>query len=106
MLTVDFENGELYNYTTRRFLINEKNELAKRRIRFDVNALGAVAAKSTGPRGSAAVNIEKVLEDVHTKTYMIQCDNGVKLMARILNPDEHQSKSSTISEVRTSRFVS
>ncbi|KAG9660279.1 hypothetical protein KCU64_g3303, partial [Aureobasidium melanogenum] len=102
---VDFENGELYNYTSRRFLINEKDELAKRRVRFDVNALGARAAKTAGPEGTTAVNIEKVLEGIYTKTYVIRFSNGVKLMARIFNPDEHHSIVSTLSEIRTAKFA-
>ncbi|KAG9856863.1 hypothetical protein KCU98_g3463, partial [Aureobasidium melanogenum] len=102
---VDFENGELYNYTSRRFLINEKDELAKRRVRFDVNALGARAAKTAAPEGTTAVNIEKVHEGIYTKTYVIRFSNGVKLMAKIFNPDEHHSIVSTLSEIRTAKFA-
>ncbi|KAH0365979.1 hypothetical protein KCU65_g5742, partial [Aureobasidium melanogenum] len=102
---VDFENGELYNYTSRRFLINGKDELAKRRVRFDVNASGAVAARYAGPEGTAVVNIEKVLESTYNKTYMIQFDSGAKIMVKVFNSDEHKFKATTFSEIGTMKFT-
>lgn len=105
IVLVDFDNGELYNYTTRRFLIDQKRELASRRTQFDVNALCAAAAKYPRVGGDVAVQIDKLLDGEYSKTYMIRYANGAKVMATLPNAND-DARVSMLAENRTASFVS
>ncbi|PGH08519.1 hypothetical protein AJ80_07839 [Polytolypa hystricis UAMH7299] len=50
-------SGELFEYTRGRFLLDEANQMARRRVHFNMTELASVAAKSAG--AEQCVEIEK-----------------------------------------------
>ncbi|OQE07740.1 hypothetical protein PENVUL_c012G00951 [Penicillium vulpinum] len=72
---------ELFAYTNGRFLMNEKNQLNRRYVKFDLDALCSAAATADG-QSSQIRAIEK-MEGGFSKVFLMQRENGTEVIAKI-----------------------
>ncbi|KAJ5155011.1 Aminoglycoside phosphotransferase [Penicillium coprophilum] len=72
---------ELFAYTNGRFLVDEKNQLDRRYVKFDLDALCSTAA-AVGGQLSQITAIEK-MEGGFSKVLLMQKENGMELIAKI-----------------------
>ncbi|KAK2799194.1 hypothetical protein FQN51_007023 [Onygenales sp. PD_10] len=96
-------HDHLYEYTRGRFLIDEASQIARRRVRFNMDGLASVAAASVGARH--CVNIEKCPDGLYNKAYILTMDNGKEVIAKIPNPNAGIPYYTTASEVATMDFA-
>ncbi|KAL1971012.1 hypothetical protein VTN77DRAFT_2846 [Rasamsonia byssochlamydoides] len=97
----DCDDG-LFEFTRGRFLVNEAEQMARRRVRFNVNELASVAANSVG--ANRCVNIEKCPDDLYNKAYVLTMDDGTQLIGKVPNPNAGIPHYTTASEVATMDF--
>ncbi|KAJ5360863.1 Aminoglycoside phosphotransferase [Penicillium concentricum] len=72
---------ELFAYTNGRFLVDEKNQLDRRYVKFDLDALCSTAA-TAGGQSSQITAIEK-MEGGFSKVLLMQKENGMEVIAKI-----------------------
>ncbi|KUM65801.1 hypothetical protein ACN42_g1268 [Penicillium freii] len=72
---------ELFAYTNGRFLVDEKNQLDRRYVKFDLDALCSTAA-TAGGKSSPITAIEK-MEGGFSKVLLMQKENGTEVIAKI-----------------------
>ncbi|GKZ27390.1 hypothetical protein AbraCBS73388_004497 [Aspergillus brasiliensis] len=72
---------ELFAYTNGHFLIDEQHQLARRYVRFDLDALCSVAA-AVGDVLSPVASVEKV-EGGFSKALLMKKENGSEVVAKI-----------------------
>ncbi|KAH0837218.1 hypothetical protein FOPE_04644 [Fonsecaea pedrosoi] len=94
---------ELFQYTNGRFLTRDKQQRDGRYVKFDLEALCAIAA-STGPSVSPVREVEK-LEGGFSKALRIRRENGTELIAKVPCPNAGLAKYTTASEVATLEYV-
>lgn len=100
----DCSRRELQEYTAGRWLWNEPEQLARRRVRFDASELMQVTARSL--RSKSCVEMEKLSEGNFNKTFLLTMDDGKHAVARLPNPNAGRPHFSMASEVATMDFVS
>ncbi|KAK2750684.1 hypothetical protein FQN57_002757 [Myotisia sp. PD_48] len=93
----------MFNYTAARWLWNEDEQLARRRVHFDIEGLMQVAAQVLG--ATTCVEIVKLPEGNFNKTFLLTMDDGKQAIARLPNPNAGRPHFSTASEVATMDFV-
>ncbi|KKZ64263.1 hypothetical protein EMCG_09761 [[Emmonsia] crescens] len=101
-MTTGSDHG-FFEYTRDRFVIDEAEQMARRRIRFNINELGRVAAKAVG--AMRCVNIEKCADGMYNKAYTLTMDNGMQVIGKVPNPNAGMPHYTTASEVATMEFV-
>ncbi|KAK2734458.1 hypothetical protein FQN57_001693 [Myotisia sp. PD_48] len=94
---------ELFEYTNGRFLVNEKYELAKRYVKFDVDGLCKVV--SSLPTISSPVSRIDKMEGGFNKALLLTMDNGMELIAKLPCPNAGPLRYNTESEVAVLEFV-
>lgn len=94
---------QLYKYTSGRWLWNEKYQLARRYVEFDLSGLLQVSAQAIGAR--SCVKVEKLPEGNFSKVFLITMDDGRELIAKLPNPDAGRPHLTTASEVATMDYV-
>ncbi|EEH07563.1 phosphotransferase enzyme family protein [Histoplasma capsulatum G186AR] len=94
---------EFFRYTRDRFIQNEAHEMAQRYIHFDVKELAHVGAAAVGAK--SCLNIEKYLDGMYNKAFLLTLDNGMQAVAKIPNPNAGLPHLTTASEVATMEFV-
>jgi hypothetical protein len=99
----DCDAEQLYRYTSGRWLWNEKDQFARRYVKFDLTGLLEVSAKAVGAR--RCVQIEKLPEGNFNKVFLLTMDNGKYLIAKIPNPNAGRPHYTTASEVATMDYV-
>ncbi|OQD61137.1 hypothetical protein PENPOL_c018G10343 [Penicillium polonicum] len=72
---------ELFVYTNGRFLVDEKHQLDRRYVKFDLDALCSTAA-TVGGKSSPITAIEK-MEGGFSKVLLMQKENGTEVIAKI-----------------------
>ncbi|GLB12524.1 hypothetical protein AtubIFM57258_010206 [Aspergillus tubingensis] len=72
---------ELFAYTNGQFLVDEEHQLARRYVKFDVDALCSVAA-ALGDVPSPVASVEK-LEGGFSKALLMRKENGSEVVAKI-----------------------
>ncbi|CAL1693835.1 unnamed protein product [Somion occarium] len=92
-----------FRYTSGRWLYNEKEQLAIRYVRFNVDALKKVAAEAVG--ASYCTDIRKTHEGAFNKIFMLRFDNNAELVAKIPTPLVSPPHLCTASEVATMDYV-
>jgi hypothetical protein len=97
-------NDDLFNYTRRRFLVDEKDELSQRYVHFNVNELARVAADAVGAQ--TCISIEKYPDGQFNKAMLLTMDDGTQVVAKIPNPNAGTAHFTIASEVATMDFVS
>jgi hypothetical protein len=81
----DCDVEQFYKYTSGRWLWNEKYQLARRYIEFDLPGLLQVSAQAMGAR--SCVKVEKLPEGNFSKVFLISMDDGRELIAKLPNPN-------------------
>jgi hypothetical protein len=94
----------MFSYKAQRWLWNEREQLQRRYLSFDLNALIRVAEDAAGS-GAKCAEVTKLPEGNFNKTFLVQMNNGHELIARLPNPNAGQSHYTTASEVATMDYV-
>lgn len=95
---------EFFTFSRGRFVINEAENVRKRRVRFDMNEFARVAATAIGSR--ECVHIEKCPDGMYNKSYLFTMDDQRQVIGKVPNPNAGQPSLTTASEVATMDFVS
>ncbi|KJA25351.1 hypothetical protein HYPSUDRAFT_64929 [Hypholoma sublateritium FD-334 SS-4] len=97
--------GDIFNYSSGRWLVNNDLRLAERRREFDVDELCRLAAQSVG-RSSRDINtFVKLAEGGFNRTFLITMHDGFEMVARIPYPVTGPKFYAIASEVATMRFL-
>jgi len=99
----DCDVGQFYKYTSGRWLWNEKHQLARRYVEFDLPGLLEVSAQAIGAR--SCVKVEKLPEGNFNKVFLITMDDGRDLIAKLPNPNAGRPHFTTASEAATMDYV-
>ncbi|KZF21169.1 phosphotransferase enzyme family protein [Xylona heveae TC161] len=90
----------LFQYTRHRWLFNEKAELSKRYLKFNLQQLiGAAVNVCEGAR--CCTKITKCSEGLYNKAFILTMDNGAEVFAKLPNPNAGPARFSVASEVAT-----
>ncbi|KAI9693396.1 MAG: hypothetical protein M1820_009325 [Bogoriella megaspora] len=95
--------ADLFRYTRGRFTNDEKRNLAIRSVDFDMNQLARIAASSIG--AEECVTIEKCVDGMYNKAYILTMDNGKEVIAKVPNLNAGEPHFTTASEVATMDFM-
>ncbi|KAL5396250.1 hypothetical protein PMIN03_012976 [Paraphaeosphaeria minitans] len=99
----DCDVQQFYKYTSGRWLWNEKYQLARRYVEFDLPGLLQVSAQAIGAR--SCVKVEKLPEGNFSKVFLIAMDDGRELIAKLPNPNAGRPHFTTASEAATMDYV-
>jgi hypothetical protein len=99
----DCDAEHFHKYTSGRWLWNEKYQLARRYVKFDLPGLLKVSAQAIGAR--RCVEVKKLPEGNFNKVLSLTMDDGRKLIAKIPNPNAGRPHYTTASEVATIDYV-
>ncbi|KAF2866274.1 kinase-like domain-containing protein [Massariosphaeria phaeospora] len=96
---------ELYQYTSGRWLYNERLRLSERRLKFDVEELKKVAAQAVNRSRADIVNFRKLAEGGFNRVFEIFMNDGFSIIARLPYPSTSPRRLATASEVATLDFA-
>ncbi|KAL4886042.1 hypothetical protein BJY04DRAFT_213581 [Aspergillus karnatakaensis] len=96
-----------FRYTRGRFVCNEVEELSKRHVTFDMEALVKRALKSAGFPSAMydRTPIQKFMEGRFNKTFLFTLPNGTEIVAKLPNPNAGRPFYTTASEVAMMDFA-
>lgn len=94
--------ADFFNFTRGRFVCNEKEEMARRHIAFDMNELCKAAGLSVGRE---CIKVEKYADGLHNKAFLLTMDNNEQVVAKVPNPNAGPPHLTTASEVATMDMV-
>lgn len=94
----------LHRFTSGRWLWGEREQLAARYVKFDLQRLCRIAASSIG--SNACAKVVKLPEAQYNKVLLLTMDDGKEAIARLRNPNAGRPHYTTASEVATMNFVS
>lgn len=94
---------DFFEFTRGRFVVNEKDQMEQRRVRFNMNEVVQVAARSVGAK---CVSVRKRPDGMYNKCFLLSMDDGQEVIAKVPNPNAGISHFTTASEVATMDFVS
>lgn len=77
--------------------------MAQRRVKFNMNELARLSAKAVGSK--ACVNIEKYPDGMFSKAFLMTMEDGMRVVAKVPNPNAGRAHFTTASEVATMDFV-
>ncbi|KAG6813724.1 hypothetical protein H0H92_008132 [Tricholoma furcatifolium] len=97
--------GDLFNYTSGRWIVNEALRLTERRREFNVNELGRLAAQSVGRSVEDVRTFVKLAEGGFNRIFLITMRDGFKMVARIPYPATAPKFYAVASEAATMRFL-
>ncbi|KAF2423572.1 phosphotransferase enzyme family protein [Tothia fuscella] len=95
-------HDDFFQFTRGTFVRNEAEQLASRRIKFDMNELTRVAASSIG--ANSCIMVENLPDGMYNKTFLLSMDDGQKVVAKVPNPNSGTPYFTTASEVATMDF--
>ncbi|EGE00955.1 protein kinase subdomain-containing protein [Trichophyton equinum CBS 127.97] len=96
-------NNEFFQFTRGRFVINEKEQLSERHVRFDIKRLAQEAARSVGAK--YCIDIQKCADGMFNKAYIFTLDNDKQVIGKVPNPNAGIPYYTTASEVATLDFM-
>ncbi|RDW68809.1 phosphotransferase family protein [Aspergillus mulundensis] len=96
------QREQLFEYTNGRFLVNEKHEVSKRYVKFDLEALCTVVS-SLPSVGSPISTIDK-LEGGFSKALLMTAENGKEVITKIPCPSIVPAEYSTASEAASLEY--
>ncbi|KAL8754810.1 MAG: hypothetical protein Q9199_004081 [Rusavskia elegans] len=103
MAGAEISERDLYDYTNGRFLNDEKSQLSKRRVEFNLSNLCNEAVSVAN--GSPVRKIEK-MEGGFSKALVITTENGKEVVAKLPCPNAGRAMYSTASEAAVLQYVS
>ncbi|KAJ6190848.1 hypothetical protein N7519_000869 [Penicillium mononematosum] len=98
-------NHDLFEYTSGRFLFNEKLRRAERHLRFDVDALARAICHSVSRHLNDVVSITKLAEGGFNRVLQITFDDGYAVLARLPYKTTVPKHYSVASEAATLAFL-
>ena len=100
----DWNDEDLFRFTSGRFVVNENHEMSQRYVRYNAHELGRIAAKAVNAK--ECINIEKYPDGLYNKVLLLTMSDGVQVVAKVPNPSAGRAHLTTASEVATMEFVS
>lgn len=94
---------DLFNYTSGRYLYNEKRRLSERSMNFNVQALKDIASISL-ERGAVA-SLRKLAEGGFNRVFLLTFEDGFEIIAKIPYGISIPERLATASEVATMDFL-
>ncbi|RAK89144.1 phosphotransferase enzyme family protein [Aspergillus costaricaensis CBS 115574] len=95
-------NSHYFNYTSGRWLYNERLQLEKRHSTFNVSALQQITGQILGTQ---CVAMNKLCEGMFNKVFSLKMADGKEVLARIPNPNAGHPHYIVASEVATLEFL-
>jgi hypothetical protein len=95
---------DLYSYKAQRWLWNEQEQLQRRYLKLDLNALVGVVETIAGPNATC-IEVTKLPEGNFNKSFAMTLQDGRELIARLPNPNAGPRHYTTASEVATMDYV-
>ncbi|KAF2750959.1 kinase-like protein [Sporormia fimetaria CBS 119925] len=105
MRSTTSNHRELFEYTSGRWIYNEPQRLAERRLPFNVEELKKAAAKSMNKPTSDIESFRKVAEGGFNRVFGITLKDGSSILARLPYPATLPRRLAVASEVATMNFV-
>jgi hypothetical protein len=93
---------DFFNYTSARWIFNEKKQLDARHVQFSVSSLKRVAEEVAQ---STCTGMVKLPEGLFNRAFILQFSNGEELIARIPTPIAGPKRYMTASEVATIKLM-
>ncbi|KAF8446300.1 hypothetical protein L210DRAFT_2969073 [Boletus edulis BED1] len=97
------EDEHFFQYTSGRWIYNEREQMRIQYVSFDVAALKRVAAAVV--KANHCIQMVKTAKDNLSKHFLLTFDNGAKLVAKIPCPHVTPRHLSTLSEVATMDYA-
>ena len=97
------EDPDLFNYTSGRYLYDEKRRLSERSMNFNVQALKDIASRSL-ERG-AVISLRKFAEGGFNRVFLLAFEDGFEIIAKIPYRISVPERLATASEVATMDFL-
>ncbi|KAJ6186450.1 hypothetical protein N7519_007751, partial [Penicillium mononematosum] len=101
--TSDCDEDTVYHYTSGRWLWNEKEQLSRRYVKFNLAELVNIATHATGSK--SCVEVQKLPEGNFSKVFLLTMDDGKEVIAKLPNPNAGPQYFTTASEVATMDYV-
>lgn len=101
---IDHDQEAFFKYSAQRWAWNEPEQLSRRYIKFNVDALVSIAQKAVG-NGAVCVDITRLPEGNFSKVFLATMKDGQQLVVKIPNPNAGPAHFTTASEVATMQFV-
>jgi hypothetical protein len=101
--TSDCDEDTIYHYTSGRWLWNEKEQLSRRYVKFNLAALVNIAIHATGSK--SCIEVQKLPEGNFSKVFLLTMDDGKEVIAKLPNPNAGPQYFTTASEVATMDYV-
>ncbi|KAF1842086.1 phosphotransferase enzyme family protein [Cucurbitaria berberidis CBS 394.84] len=95
--------GALYRFTSGRWLWGEREQLAARYVKFDLQKLCRLAASSIG--SDSCAKAVKIAEGQYNKVLLLTMNDGKEAIAKLPNPNAGRPHFTTSSEVATMNFL-
>ena len=99
----DCDEESFYRYTSGRWLWDEKEQLSRRYVKFNIMELARICAQVTGSKSYS--QIQKLPEGNFSKVFLITMDDGKEVIAKLPNPNAGRAHFTTASEVATMNYV-
>ncbi|KAF8961537.1 protein kinase subdomain-containing protein PKL CAK Fmp29 [Flammula alnicola] len=97
--------SDLFEYTSGRWIVNDKLRHAERRLVFNVDGLRRLAAESVKRSPDDIDHLEKLAEGGFNRTFLITMRGGFRMVARIPYPATTPKYFAVASEVATLAFL-
>ena len=101
--TLECDEELLHHYTSGRWLWNEKEQLARRYVKFNMDELSRIAVRVTGSK--SCTQVQKLPEGNFSKVLLMIMDDGKEVIAKLPNPNAGHQHFTTASEVATMDYV-
>jgi hypothetical protein len=101
---VDVSEDDVFRYKAQRWLWSEPDQLERRYLRFNLEALICATEHAVGS-GAKCVEVTKLPEGNFNKTFIVEMHDGRQVIARLPNPNAGRSHYTTASEVATMDYV-
>jgi hypothetical protein len=72
-------NDEFFEFTRGRFVRDESDQLARRRVKFDMNELTCIAAQAVG--ASSCIKVVKCPDGMYNKSFLMLMDDGQEVIS-------------------------
>ncbi|KGO76261.1 Aminoglycoside phosphotransferase [Penicillium italicum] len=99
----DCDEDSIYHYTSGRWLWNEKEQLSRRYVKFNLAELVKIATHATGSK--SCVEVQKLPEGNFSKVFLLTMEDGKEVIAKLPNPNAGYQYFTTASEVATMDYV-
>lgn len=98
------EDESFFTFTRARYVRDEEAEMARHYVKFDMNELARIAARTAG--SNRCVDVKKYPDGMYSKAFLMTTDHGKEVVAKVPNPNAGLAHYTTASEVATMEFVS